>query len=67
MSIFSIRKLALGVAVVAGSALAVDPAGAAPLEREHYSGTDSVLVRRLRLPDRWHHDIQRGVHAQGGP
>jgi hypothetical protein len=41
MSIFSIRKLALGVAVVAGSALAVDPAGAAPLEREHYSGTDS--------------------------
>ena len=41
MSIFSIRKLALGVAVVAGSALAADPADAAPLVREHYSGTDS--------------------------
>jgi hypothetical protein len=41
MSTFSIRKLALGVAIVAGSALAVDPADAAPLVREHYSGTDS--------------------------
>ena len=31
MSIVNIRKLALGVAVVVGSALVVDPAGAAPL------------------------------------
>ena len=41
MSITSIRKLALGLAVVAGSALVADPVGAAPLVREHYSGTDS--------------------------
>lgn len=41
MSIFSFRRFAVGVAVVAGSAFAVDPVSAAPLEREHYSGTDS--------------------------
>jgi hypothetical protein len=41
MSIFSIRWLALGVAVVASSALVVESAQAAPLVREHYSGTDS--------------------------
>jgi hypothetical protein len=41
MSIFSIRTLALGVAAVAGSALAVEPVQAAPLAWEHYSGTDS--------------------------
>jgi hypothetical protein len=41
MSTFSLRKLALGVAVVAGSTVATGPANAAPLEREHYSGTDS--------------------------
>jgi hypothetical protein len=41
MSIFSIRTLALGVAVVAGSALVVEPVQAAPLVQEHYSGTDS--------------------------
>ena len=41
MSTFSLRKLALGVAVVAGSTVATGPADAAPLAREHYSGTDS--------------------------
>ena len=41
MTVSSIRKLALGVAVIAGSALAVEPADAAPLVREHYSFTDS--------------------------
>jgi hypothetical protein len=38
---FSIRTLAVGVAALAGSALVVESAHAAPLEREHYSGTDS--------------------------
>ena len=41
MSIFRISKLVLVVAVVAGSALVVQTAQAAPLVREHYSGTDS--------------------------
>src|SRR5262245_61178592 len=41
MTVFSIRTLALGVAVVAGSALVVEPAHAAPLVREHYNYTDS--------------------------
>jgi hypothetical protein len=41
MSTFSLRKLALGVAVVVGSTVAAGRAHAAPLEREHYSGTDS--------------------------
>ena len=41
MSIFNIRKVALGLAVVAGAALVVEPAQAAPLVSEHYSGTDS--------------------------
>jgi len=40
MSIFSFRRFAVGVAVVAGSAFAVDPVGAAPLVRERYSDTD---------------------------
>jgi hypothetical protein len=41
MTTCSLRRLALGVAAVAGSTLAVDPADAAPLEHEHYGGTDS--------------------------
>ena len=41
MSTLSLRKLALGVAIVAGSTVASGLADAAPLEREHYSGTDS--------------------------
>jgi len=41
MFTFSLRRLALGVAAVAGSTLAVDRADAAPLEHEHYGGTDS--------------------------
>ena len=41
MSTFSLRRLALGVAIVAGSTFVTGPADAAPLEREHYSGTDS--------------------------
>jgi hypothetical protein len=41
MSTFSARKLALAVAIVAGSTFTTGPANAAPLTREHYSGTDS--------------------------
>jgi hypothetical protein len=41
MSTSCARKLALAVAIVAGSTFASGPAGAAPLTREHYSGTDS--------------------------
>lgn len=41
MSTFSLHRFVLGFAVVAGSMLVAGPAGAAPLERVHYSGSDS--------------------------
>jgi len=44
MSTFSVRKLALAVAIVAGSTLTTGPAQAAPLTREHYSGTSSFSL-----------------------
>jgi hypothetical protein len=41
MPTFSLRRFALGAAVVVGSSLGSGPADAEPLVREHYSGTDS--------------------------
>jgi hypothetical protein len=41
MSIFNTHRLAIGIGVVAGSVLSVASASAAPIVREHYSGTDS--------------------------